>query len=405
MSNELNTPHIAVVERRIQRERREKILAIIASFLLLAAWLYGYLHKSTLFGKYLSTLIPNAARFEQKDSIWIAYGVQTNGNEPIIGYIGLGKAPGYGGPLNMLVAINTDGKVIAVQVIDHSDTPAFFHIVAKSEFLKQFLGKSYQDSFNVGEDIDGVTGATLTSTGIANAVRQAAQDIAVQELGLSVRASHKSIEVGIAEATLVTLYIVAYIAHRSRFRFKKWARWATLTAGIVILGFWLNRPLTIAQITSLIAGYWPDYHQNLYWFLLLGGILFAISIDGKNPYCSWFCPFGAVQECLHIVGKGNWSPPRTYIEPLKWAQRCLAFLAIFFGLALRQPGATSYEIFGVIFDFKGTDLQWGLLFIVLFASLIMYRPWCQFLCPLHPIIEIISAIRRWITDIWRSLWK
>lgn len=395
----INNP---VTTARQRREYLEKILSLLAFGLLLAAWFIGYARNNGDIEMYLPQVMPGAEVFEQKGEIWAGIHTNPNGEQEIIGYIGVGDSPGYGGPLKMMVAIDIKGNVVGALVVDHRETPSFFRRIVENDFLRQFIGRPYNSPFNLGEDIDGVTGASFTSNALATVIRNKSRQIAGTELGLMVPPESHPIQFGVPEITIILLYGIGFFVHKPDFPHKKLIRWAMLIGGMIILGFWLNRPLTIANFTSLLSGYWPDWHNNLYWFFLLGGIFFVITVDGKNPYCFWFCPFGAVQECLHAVGQGNFSPPREWMNSLKWTQRSLAFLAIFFGLAVRQPSATSYEVFGTMFGFIGTNLQWILLAMILLASLFIYRPWCNYLCPIDPVMELISRIRRWIQEQWKQ---
>jgi polyferredoxin len=154
----------------------------------------------------------------------------------------------------------------------------------------------------------------------------------------------------------------------------------------------------------LLSGYWPDWHNNLYWYLLIGGIIFVTTVEAKNPYCHWFCPFGAFQECLAVVSRPKRYYPRNLTQPLKWLQRGLALAAIVLGLALRRPGVASYEPFATLFDFRGTTIAWIFLTIIVFASLLIYRPFCRYLCPLDPVVDFIATGRRWLKEVWTQ-WR
>ena len=77
--------------------------------------------------------------------------------------------------LDLLVAMNTDGSVKAVSVVSVSDTPGLGTKVQDSAFLAQFSGKT--DQLNVvkkqpgaDNEIQAVTGATYSSTGVTEAV-------------------------------------------------------------------------------------------------------------------------------------------------------------------------------------------------------------------------------------------
>ena len=77
---------------------------------------------------------------------------------------------GFSGPTNLLVALDESGLVQQVSIrssgdtVDHVDA-----IVEEPAFLRQFVGKS-QEEIAKGMDVDAVSGATLTSLAIADAL-------------------------------------------------------------------------------------------------------------------------------------------------------------------------------------------------------------------------------------------
>jgi NosR/NirI family transcriptional regulator, nitrous oxide reductase regulator len=73
-------------------------------------------------------------------------------------------------------------------------------------------------------------------------------------------------------------------------------------------------------------------------------------------------------------------------------------------LALRQPGVASYEPFATLFDFQGTAVRWAFLLIIVLASLAIYRPFCNYLCPLDPVVDFIAVARRWVKESW-TRWR
>jgi polyferredoxin len=196
------------------------------------------------------------------------------------------------------------------------------------------------------------------------------------------------------------LFIVGYVGHKPKFKYTKQVRWISMLTGMVVLGFIYNNPLTIANINKFLMGYWPQWQTNLYWYILIAGILFVFTVDNKNPYCEWFCPFGAAQECMGVIGGAKVRSPGKYRFFLQWLLRGLAWMAIFIALLLRNPGVTSYEIFGTLFELLGTGVQLALLALVLLTSLFIRRPWCTYLCPLHPVYEFIRMVRKWILGLW-----
>ena len=71
---------------------------------------------------------------------------------------------GYGGPLRVAVAIEADGAVAGVRVLEHAETPGFADILA--------AGSAWLAEFEDG-GVDAVTGATVTSGALLDAVAAA----------------------------------------------------------------------------------------------------------------------------------------------------------------------------------------------------------------------------------------
>lgn len=89
--------------------------------------------------------------------------------------------PGYGGDIGMIVAINpADDTIVGVGVTTHKETPGL-GALAKTDkkFAAQFKGMPIDKPFKVKADPDGqvdaLSGATITSRGVAAAVTNACE--------------------------------------------------------------------------------------------------------------------------------------------------------------------------------------------------------------------------------------
>jgi NosR/NirI family transcriptional regulator, nitrous oxide reductase regulator len=381
--------------------RRDRLLLVGTVLVVVAAWIIGYSASGADIAPLATEILPGATRVRQEGQLYIGL----DGEGQIVGYAAAASAPGYSGPIEMLVAIDPAGQIQGVQVISQSESPGFFRLVTGSDLLENYSQKAFDDPLQLDEDLDAVSGATLSAEGVAAAVREAVRQIAEEGLGATLPPEKKPIQIGGPEIILVLLFAAGYVGHRWRnSAWKRRVRWATLISGMFLLGFLYTAPLTIAMIIALLSGYWPDWHNNLFWYLLIGGIIFVTTVEAKNPYCHWFCPFGAFQECLAAVTRAKPYYARDLTEPLKWLQRLLALTAIVLGLILRRPGVASYEPFATLFDFRGTTIAWIFLIVVLFASLLTYRPFCRYLCPLDPVVDFIATGRRWIKETWTQ-WR
>lgn len=78
---------------------------------------------------------------------------------------------GYGGDINLMVGIDTDGKVSGISFVSMSETPGVGTKVKGEGFVSQFIGLG--ENAVIGENVDGISGATFSSKGVAEAVNNA----------------------------------------------------------------------------------------------------------------------------------------------------------------------------------------------------------------------------------------
>ncbi len=78
---------------------------------------------------------------------------------------------GFSGPTDVLLVMNTDSELIAARILSSRDTRDHVQKVLDDEqFLKSLVGRSQQDLLNL-QDVDAVSGATLTSYAILESIR------------------------------------------------------------------------------------------------------------------------------------------------------------------------------------------------------------------------------------------
>lgn len=85
----------------------------------------------------------------------------------------------YGGAVRLSVGMEADGTVKGIEILEISDTPGLGLKAEEPEFKDQFVGKNSEGltvvkGGNAGEDqIDSISGATITSSAVTNAVNAA----------------------------------------------------------------------------------------------------------------------------------------------------------------------------------------------------------------------------------------
>lgn len=114
---------------------------------------------------------------EVKDLIAEVY-EGTNGSE-VVGYTVKTIPKGYGGQIELIVGISKDGNITGINIGSMSETPGLGSKAADSGFKDQFSGKKVQELKLIkgntsGEDeIQAISGATITSTAVTTGVNAA----------------------------------------------------------------------------------------------------------------------------------------------------------------------------------------------------------------------------------------
>lgn len=98
-------------------------------------------------------------------------------------YIFTESAKGYGGDVSVMTAVRPDGTVAGVAILDVSnETPGLGQNAAKESFYSQYAGLKKGVSLlkngakAENNEVDAVTGATITSTAVTRAVNAALDD-------------------------------------------------------------------------------------------------------------------------------------------------------------------------------------------------------------------------------------
>lgn len=108
-------------------------------------------------------------------------------NGEIIGHVVVNVAKGYGGDISVMTGVDSDGKVTGVNILSHSETAGLGAKAAEQSFRDRFIG--LVNGITVSKDkagensIDALTGATITSRAVVNAVNAAIEAAGGENIG------------------------------------------------------------------------------------------------------------------------------------------------------------------------------------------------------------------------------
>lgn len=99
------------------------------------------------------------------------------------GYTITGVGVGYGGDVVVMVAFGPDNNIVAIKILESSETAGIGTKVTEGDFVQQYIGKEAKE-FSLGSDVVGVATATITSGAVNDAVCNASK--AYNEVALGV---------------------------------------------------------------------------------------------------------------------------------------------------------------------------------------------------------------------------
>lgn len=383
---------MAAAKDMIKKTQRLFSFVILAS--LVIGWAAGMFMHHISVADVLKKTLPGALRFDPgRDEIYTGFNdVQGGSNE--VGLVAIRSAHGYAGPVTVAVGSDTNGTILNTVIVRQTESAPFFRLVTDNGYPAKFKGKECTDQFAIGEDVDAVTGATVSLEAVSKAVRKACTDIAVQRLGLEPVAREKPvIQFGPPEIVLILLIVAGFWASGGKLAAKKYIKWGVLAGSIVFIGFVYKSPASLININCLLIGYWPGWQNHIYWYLLTAAILLPVILNGKTLYCSSICPFGATQEIFVNIGGRRRQIPGKWLRILKILQYTLAWIAVMCALVFRNPALVSYDVSAAFFTLIGQNWQFVLLALVLILSLFIVRPWCNCLCPLRAVFDFFRLLR------------
>ncbi|MBN2293387.1 MAG: 4Fe-4S binding protein, partial [Pirellulales bacterium] len=175
-----------------------------------------------------------------------------------------------------------------------------------------------------------------------------------------------------------------------------------LLVAVLVCGFLLGKspnPMEgVVKVFKAMVGLYPSVWDKLLAFSFFIGL----AIVGNKLICGWACPFGALQELLYslpILSRIKRSKVPFLASNTIRGGLFLLMLLLLFGIVGGRKGFVVYHLMNPFnlfnFDFEALPILFTVL-VALVLSLMVYRPFCQFICPfgfVSWLAERISLIR------------
>lgn len=177
---------------------------------------------------------------------------------------------------------------------------------------------------------------------------------------------------------------------------------AALLFSVIAAGFLLGKspnPMEgVVKVFKSMVGLYPDPTAKVIAFLFF----IALAVIGNKLICGWACPFGALEELIYSLPIFKKIKKRKLPFALTNSIRAGLFvvmLLFLFGIVGGRKGMVIYHYLNPFnlfnLDFETLSILLTVI-VALLASFVVYRPFCQFICPfgfLSWIAERFSLVR------------
>jgi ferredoxin len=161
----------------------------------------------------------------------------------------------------------------------------------------------------------------------------------------------------------------------------------SLFLSVGIAGFFLGKspnPMEgVVKIFKSMVGLYPDPLAKATAFLFF----VVLAVVGNKMICGWACPFGSLQELIYSIPILRRIKQRKLPFVLTNTIRASLFVLVLlflFGIVGGRKGTVIYHSLNPFnlfnLDFETVSILLTIVFALL-GSFIVYRPFCQFICP------------------------
>ena len=152
-----------------------------------------YRYRQPVDDEMIQSVMPAADSFSAKGGlppVYTAYGPRLDGSpRSVVGYVYLtSNVPpaeyGYSSRIDVLVGMDLVGEITGMSIVDYNESLSS----SRGDFLRgagleeQVLGKHIAESFQIGRDLHGVSGASISSRAMFRGIRNSARRVALAYL-------------------------------------------------------------------------------------------------------------------------------------------------------------------------------------------------------------------------------
>lgn len=348
-------------------------------------------------------IFPRASHIELAENSSVLYRVLDDGRKVIGEAVRTSPIAdnivGYQGPSDALIGLDGSGQVVGIALRESYDNQPYTTYAAEDRYFAQsFNGLTLKQlsELNLQEaEVEGVSGATMTSMAVAEGIVASAESYLRQQAstnGVSPKRLFSYHDWG----TLIVI-VAGLVIGMTSLRANKYLRVGFQLLLVVYLGLAAGNLISQAMLVG-----WAQH--GLPWRSAPGLVLLTVAalslplFSRRNLYCTHLCPHGAAQQLLK--GKGGWklAIPAWLRSLLKLVPALLLLWCVVVGMTALGFSLVDIEAFDAyLYPVAG----WSAIAIAvvgLIAALFLPMAYCRYGCPTGLLLEYLRFNAR--SDCW-----
>jgi len=289
---------------------------------------------------------------------------------------------GWGGATPLIIATDSFGKIIKVVMLENQESPEFNEKVRKSGLMESWNGSLWSEAHLI--ELDAVSGATMTSSSVINTLKKR-----LALIKKSPEPVKKKYTFGWQDAIVIIITISGLYLCTTKLKRAGRLRFVQLFLSAVFLGFFTATCFSIA-LTSSIAVNGLSLASKPGITILIAVTVLVPLLLGKNVYCFFLCPFGALQEIFFKIVPLKFKIKPNIDKSLRYVRHILLVFLTGALLAGLEINPNNFEPFSVFILQTATPTAIVIAVLSLTVGCGINRPWCSYGCSAGALIDILK---------------
>lgn len=296
---------------------------------------------------------------------------------------------GYAGSIKIGLGLTNNNSILQLFVLESNETESYLKKIQRAGYYQQFNYLAFDEGL---KQIDGVSGATITSQAIGKIAESMIEEISINQPNYAstenepfVLEVHNSLIWILHIGLILTLFIYGY---QSRLKKSKKSMLILGFLSVLYIGFFLNNSFTYISFIEPFVGSALSTFTGIYAFAAL-----IAAIWGNNIYCKYVCPFGHAQRlAIKIPFIKQYKLPVANI----WTERTrnIITITLIAGILLGVRQWKNYEVFPAFFGGTIVSIGFIIAFLIIIISTVYPMFWCRVACPTGCVLDTVKKITK-----------